>query len=302
MRISFRPGVTWSISGGDASFIGDSADLSNGQPASACRIKWRSDSAQITDTVVLTGDLDETIDAGCAALLMPAFSTESVIPAGVKVTFSGAIVNTAGSTPVALGGNSLTVRTVLHPNGATRRPCVFPAVAINQIIITIYNDKSGATWATPGQYVDLGEAWVGDSSDWGVKQDFKLQLQGGLLQRKSHQNQNWPWAVKAYQSPAFNITPMSETEALGPRSDQDDFQTVMHKIAQAQSVVLIPSYLSRNNAGDRHSPPATIDATTISEQRLCRTFMIGNIDAAIELDGDNNEFFVSPISFGESPP
>src|SRR5690349_16556915 len=119
MRISFRPGVTWSISGGDASFIGDPADLCNGQPASGCRIKWRTDSAQIADTVVLTGDLDETISAGCAALLMPRFSTESVIPAGVKVTFSGANVSSAGSTPVALGGNSLTGRTVLHPNGAT---------------------------------------------------------------------------------------------------------------------------------------------------------------------------------------
>jgi hypothetical protein len=30
--------------------------------------------------------------------------------------------------------------------------------------------------------------------------------------------------------------------------------------------------------------------------------MIGNIDGDVELDGDNNEFFVSPIAFGESPP
>jgi hypothetical protein len=302
MRISFRPGVTWSISGGNAAFVGDPADLSNGQPASACRISWRTDSAQIADTVVLTGDLDEPIDAGVAALLMPRFSTESVIPAGVKVTFSGAMVTSAGSTPVALGGNSLTGRTVLHPNGATRRPCVFPAVSINQIIITIYNDKNGATWAAPGKYVDIGEAWVGDSSDWGVKQDLKIQLQGGLLQRKSHQNQNWPWAVKAYQAPSFNITPMNEAQALGPRTDQDDFQTVMHKMAQAQSIVLIPSYLSRNNNGNHHAPPAVISASAISEQRLCRTFMIGNLDGPIELDGDNNEFFVSPFTFGESPP
>lgn len=230
--------------------------------------------------------------------MSPRFSTENLIPEGVKIDFAGKF----STAPRALGGNALNKRTVTHPNGATRRPTVFSAVNIDTLIVTIHDDLNGSPFAIGDGLYDIGEIWFGKSADYGVKQNLKISLQGGLLQRKGHQNQNSPFAIKSYQAPSFNITPMTETDAIGPRTDQDDFQKLMYAFSEDSTVALIPSYLSRNNDGKRHAPPPTIDASTISEQRLCRTFMIGNLDAAIELDGDDNEYFVSPITFGESPP
>jgi hypothetical protein len=294
MLISYgRPAeIDWAIVGG--TFVGDPDDLVNGQPASPCRIRWNGDSSGV---LVITASFDATA-LRSAGFLSPRFSTEGLIPEGVKIEFSGK--HSGGS--VALGGNALNKRTVTHPNGATRRPAVFPSATVDQLILTIYDNKNGSPWVTHDSLYDLGEFWFGKGADFGIKQDLKIALQGGLLQRKSHQNQNWPWAVKAYQAPSFNITPMTEAEAIGPRSDQDDFQTVMYALAEDSTCVLIPSYIARNDLGHRHAPPTTIDATVISEQRLCRTFMIGNLDASIELDGDGNQYFVSPIAFGESPP
>jgi len=292
----FGSDVTWTIQGGE--FIGDPDDLCNGNPASACRVKWHADSSGSPGSLVLTGSFTARA-VGAAAFLSPRFSTENVIPEGVKIDVSGKLT----SSPVALGGNALNMRTVTHPNGATRRPWVFPAHSIDQIIITIHNDKNGSPFATVDGLYDIGEIVFGKTADYGVKQNIKISLQGGLLQRKGHQNQNSPFAIKAYQAPAFNITPMTEVEAIGPRTDQADFQNLMYAFTEEDRVALIPTYLRRNNdSSTRHGPPATIDASTISEQRLCRTFMIGNLDAAIELDGDDNEYYVSPITFGESPP
>lgn len=295
--------ISWAISGGDAAFAPgfDGSKLSNGQPASATRIKWRTDAISTGSggTVTLTGTLSQAIPARCAALLEPELSTANLIPAGVKVTCSGKLSGGA----VALGGNSATgVRTVLHPNNATRRPFVFPAATIDQILIVIWNDQNGSTWATAGELVDLGDIWVGKGADFAIKEDLKNVMQGGILQRKSHENQNWPFAIKAYDQPTFNITPMSEHDALGPRTDQADFQSVMYELTKGLTSVLIPVYLNRAG-GQFHKPPAVIDSTTINDQRLCRSFLIGNLDGqGISLNGNGDQFYVSPIQFGESPP
>lgn len=292
-----RPNITAAISGTGAAFIGDPADLFNGQPASACRIQWLSVSPAITDFVTLTLTFDAPIPARCAALLMPQFTTASVVPAGVKVTFSGLL----SASPVTLGGNSLTSRTVLHPNGGVRRPVVFPSAMIDTLIMKTYNDLNGSTWAIANQLVDYGEIWVGKGADFGIKEDARSPLMGGLLQRKSHNNQNWALAIQAYKQPTFNINPMTEVDAIGPKSTQDDFETVMYALMTGDTSVLIPTYLKA--AGNQHNnPPAVIDSTTISDQRLVRSFMIGNPDQPIELDAMGDSFFVSPIVFGESPP
>lgn len=303
MRISYgRPAITWAIAGTGAAFIGDPNDLCDGQPASACRVQWLSaGSPATTDFITLTGTLATPIKAGCAAILMPQFTTESVIPAGVKVTVAGKL---SGSS-VALGGNSTSARTVMHPNGGVRRPWVFPSVMIDQIVITIFNDNnssgSSATWAVANQLFDIGEIWVGKCADFGIKEDARSPLMGGLLQRKSHSNQNWPLAVQAYKQPTYNINPMSEVDAIGPKSTQDDFETVMYALMTGSTSVLIPVYL--NAAGNQHNdPPATITTANINDQRLCRSFMIGNPDSPIEIDAMGDAFYVSPIVFGESPP
>lgn len=294
--------VSWAISGGDAAFVtpADANDLSNGQPASPVRIKWRSDQINTTSsgTVVLTGTFSQPISARLAALLEPEYSTAALIPAGVKIVASGKL----SGTPVSLGGDSATVRTVLHPNNAVRRPWVFPAVTIDAIVVTIWNDKNGSTWATANELIDIGTVWVGEGADYALKEDFKGGVSGGTLQRKSHEDQNWPWAAKAGKSPDLNITPMSETEAIGPRTDQMDFDSLTYRMAKGNTIAIVMSYLSRpGNQG--HKPPAVIDPTTISEQRLVRTFMIGGLGPqGISLNGNGDQFYVAPFSFSESPP
>src|SRR6185369_4682367 len=124
----FGSDVTWTIQGGE--FIGDPDDLCNGNPASACRVKWHADSSGSPGSLVLIGSFTARA-VGAAAFLSPRFSTENVIPEGVKIDVSGKLTGS----PVALGGNALNMRTVTHPNGATRRPWVFPAHSIDQIII-----------------------------------------------------------------------------------------------------------------------------------------------------------------------
>lgn len=69
----------------------------------------------------------------------------SALPAGVKVTIAGKL--SGGN--VVLGGNALTLRTYTLPNGANAAHWVFPAATIDTLILTIYNDKNGVTWATP---------------------------------------------------------------------------------------------------------------------------------------------------------
>lgn len=300
MRVSYnRPtGITWAIAGTGASFITDATALTNGRPADATRIQWLSTgSPSITDTVTLTATLNTTIKAGCAALLLPNIAT--AIPTGVKITFSGKLSGGA----VVLGGDAITNRTVTLPNGATAIFAVFPAVNIDKLIITIYNDQNGSTWATASEYVDLGEVWVGSVADFDVANDLEIQYQGGLLQRQSHNNQQWPLMVQPYRSVPVNVVPMEESVAIGPNSYQDDFETVAYALStQATSVIILGYMLPGYDATANGRPPASITSSTINEQRLARTFVLGCPDQAIKMTRNGDRFFVSPITFGESPP
>lgn len=298
MRISYgRPaGITWAIAGTGASFITDSAALTNGRPADTTRIQWLSVSPATSDTVTLTATLGTTIKAGLAGFLLPNLAT--AIPAGVKVTVAGKL---AGS-GVALNGNSTTIRTAALPNGATACWWVFPAVDIDTLIITIYNDKSGSIWATASQYVDLGEVWIGKSADFRVVGDVQVELDGGLLQRQSPNNQAWPLAVKPYRKLTANIVPMDETTAIGPNSAQDDYETVVNAITTAAACVLVPTYLHRQDGSPNGSPPPIIDSSTISQQRLTRTACLGVVAAPITTQGNGDKYFTSPIQFAETPP
>ncbi len=298
-----RPtGITWAISGTGAAFLTDSAALCNGMPADVTRLRWLSaGSPATTDNVVLTGTLGTTIKARSAALLMPNLAT--AIPAGVKVTCAGKLSGGA----VALGGDALTQRTVRLPNGASARPWVFPAVSIDTIVITIYNDNnssgSSVTWAIANQIIDLGEVWVGEGADYRAKQDPHRKMQGGILQRRSHNNQSQAFLPQnAYRSITVNIVPMSEDIVIGPNSAQDDFETVVNALNTQKTTVLIPLYLHRGDGPENGVPPSVINSSTIHEQRLCRSFILGCPDAEIDIDGNDDKYFTSPITFGESPP
>ena len=215
------------------------------------------------------------------------------------MTFSGELSGGA----VALGGDAITNRTVALPNGATAIFAVFPAVSIDTLIITIYNDKSGATWATASEYVDLGEVWIGEGADFQIANDVQIQYEGGLLQRQSHNNQQWPLMVQPYRSMPVNVSPMPESVAIGPNSAQDDFQTVAYALSTQPTTVLIPAYMiAGNGPAANGQPPSTITTATIDEQRLARTFILGSPDQPIKMTRNGDQFFVSPITFGESPP
>jgi hypothetical protein len=314
MLISYgRPDMSFVMSGGDAAFItpADGSALVNGRPADVQRIQWRSSPINTGSggAVTITAELGdsssgETIKARCCALLMPNLST--AIPAGVKVTFAG----TLSGSPVVLGGNAITTRTQLLPNGATAIWCVFPAATIDTLVVTIYNDKNGATWATASEIVDLGELWCGLGADFNVANDVRIEWHGGILQRRSHNNQAWPLLTQAFRQLNVQLVPMTEDIAIGPNSNQDDYETVASAISTQACCVLIPSYFTRGpvngNAAPNGEPPPVIGTGTISVQRLHRTAVLGVLGGesgqpiSTQVNGD--VYYVSPIVFGESPP
>lgn len=295
-------GVTIASSDSTAAFVTSPSALYDGQPGTSTRFSWvTAGSPAITDWVSFTVSLSAPIPARCLALLEARFSTANLIPAGVKVTAAGKL----SASPVTLGGNTQTgVRTFLHPNGAVRRPFVFLKQTIDQAVFTVWNDKNGSPWATAGELVDLGELWVGKGSDYAIANDYAFTIEGGTLQRKSHENLNWAWAIRAYEENPFNVVAMTQQQAIGPRTDEDPFQVLAYELAQNTASVLIPAYLAGGtNQYPIHAPPRVIDTTTIDEQRLCCTFAIGNLgDQGISMKGNNDLYQVAPFSFGSSAP
>ncbi len=304
MRVSYnRPtGISWAITGGSgAAFVSAQSQLTNGRPADACRMQWFSGATSTGQSMVLTGTLGKTIKAGCAALLLPASSTAAVaIPAGVAITISGKLSGGA----VALGGNALTASTVKLPNGAVAIIWVFPATNIDTGIVTIPNNVTGSTWATSSQCTfDLGEFWIGEVADYDISNDVEIQILGGLTQRQSHNNQQWPLITQPYRSVPLNVTPMEESVAIGPNSAQDDFETSAYAMSTQATTVVILGYMKQGfDAASNGVPPASITSATINSQRLNRTFVLGCVDQPIKMTRNGDRFFVSPITFGESPP
>ena len=293
--------IASSGSGADAAFVTSPSALYDGQPGTSTRISWMTGgSPVIGDYVEFTISLSAEIPARCAAFFSARFSTANLVPAGVKMTCSGKL----SSSPVVLGGNAATgVRTFLHPNGATRRPFVFPSASIDQLLLRIYNDKNGSTWATGGELVDLGELWVGKGTDWAVALDFGVAGQGGTLQRKSHENLNWAWAIRAFEQNPIKIVPMTRLQAFGgPGAVQDSFYTTMYELMYGTASLTIPVYLN-TGAAKIHAPPPVINTSTIDEQMLCCLTQIGNLgDQGINMTGNGDQYFVSPFSFGTSAP
>jgi len=193
---------------------------------------------------------------------------------------------------------------VTLPNGATAIFAVFPKAHIDQLIITIYNDKNGSTWATSASTPDLGEVWVGEGADFDIADTPEIGVMGGLLQRQSHNNQAWPLMVQPWRSVPINVVPMTEAVAIGPNPAQDDFQTVAYNLSTQTTTVIILGYMIKGyDATANGQPPASITSATINEQRLARTFVLGSPDQPIKMTGvSGGAYFVSPITFGESPP
>lgn len=300
MRISYgRPAITFTISGTGTAFITPASALTNGRPADATRLQMTSTvTPVITDTVTITGVLASPINCGCCALLMPNIAT--AIPSGVKIQFAGKL----SGTNVVLGGNAITARTVTLANGSTAIMCVFPAVSIDTIVMTIFNDRNGGTFWTASALYDIGEVWAGKVADFYLANDFETEFDGGNLQRQSHNNQAWPLTQQPYRSVTLNLQPMPEFAAIGPNSAQDDFETIMNAISVQPTVVVIEAYQNPGSGPTQNGiPPAAITTSTISAQRLARTFVLGVADQTgkMKRQADGN-YWTSTIVIGETPP
>ena len=143
---------------------------------------------------------------------------------------------------------------------------VFPAVNIDTLIVKIYNDQNGSTWATASQYVDLGELWVGKVADFNVANDIKTVWKDATLQRRSHNNQAWALQTQPFREVTAHVVPMTEAVAIGPNSAQDDYETVAYALSTSTCCVLIESYLIRGplngNSPTNGSPPSIFPSPT----------------------------------------
>jgi hypothetical protein len=298
-----RPtGITWTLTGTGAAFVGAQSLLTNGRPGDPCRMQWLSGAPGTGQSLVLTSSVfAPSIVARCAALLLPATSTANVsIPANVAVTAAGKLAGGA----VALGGNALTATTVVLPNGAVAVWWVFPPAPIDQLVVTIPNTNGAAVWATSSQCTfDLGEIWVGKGADYAIKQDMEEQLMGGLLQRQSHNNQAWPLQVQPGKGYTVNLVPMSETIAIGPNPAQDDWESVAYAISTQPAVVMIPRYMKRGSGPVANGqPPSTITGATIDAQRLIRSAKLGVMDGNLKTTQAGDIYLTASAQFGETPP
>lgn len=298
MRVCYgQPATTFAIAGTGAAFITDSSALSNGRPAHATRVRWISGAQTTASVVVITATLAASVVAGAACLLMPNIST--ALPAGVKVTVAGKALGV----DVVLGGNALTARVVILANGATAIHWVFPAVTIDQLVITIYNDRAGMTWATASQLFDLGEVGCFNTADFDVALDASIELDGGVLQRQSHNNQAWPFLVQPFRVATLKVVPMSAAVAIGPAGLQSDFETVINCISTSPRCAIILRYmLPGYDPVSNGLPPATITSSQIDAQQLARTFIFGVVDAPPQMTYNGDKYIVAPMKFAESPP
>jgi hypothetical protein len=308
MLISYgRPAYvagSWGLTGTGAAFVSSAAKLTTLRPAEACRMQWLSGSPTLAQTMVLTGTNPGSspanrITARVAGILFPQNSTVAKLPAGVNIQFAGKL--SAGA--VALGGNALTSTTQVLPGGAVAAWCVFPPAIIDQIVVTIPNNASGSTWATAQMQFDIGEIWIGKGADFAARNDLEEDLQGGLTQRKSHNNQAWPLMIVPFKVYTVNLVPMSEQVAIGPNPYQDDLETVGYQLATSPGAVVIPKYMQRG-FGPLYNgqPPAVITPATIDAQRLIRSAKLGVLDSDFKMTGNGDINIVSQIVFGETPP
>lgn len=307
MLISYtRPAIVWSIVNNNPTHAivtapNGLAALSNGRPADPTLLLWTQTGASaIGDSFSLVATLSTPITPRCAAMLMS--NIASAIPPGVKIVTTA----TLAAANVPLGGNSAIQRAQLLANGSAASWFAFPPGVgnVDTFVYTIFNDRNGATWlpSSAATLFTVGEGWVGKGSDFAIDLSADDELDGGLLQRASHNNQAWPLQVQPFRVLTVRLVPMQESAVIGPAAaNQDDFQTVRNAIATSPCCVLIPAYLKPGNLNALTGVP-NVTSGTISVPRLHRSAQLGVIDAAIKISGNGETFFVAPITHGETPP
>lgn len=155
------PPATAAITGGTWLTADGGAACCDGKPGRRARLQWGA------------GNTTANFVAITLALAVPAFARVfgllgSTLPSGVRVEFVGPAGGSLGA--------GTDVRTAAMPDGTTAAWGIGDgAAAVSTVIVRIYNDRDGATWANSGTIIDLGElvampaVTLGIGDGWGVE-------------------------------------------------------------------------------------------------------------------------------------
>ena len=169
-------GGTWLTADGGAACY-------DGKPARRARLQW-SAGATLGSYVQITLTFSSTSPLRVLAAL------GLTVPAGVRIDF----LSGSGG---ALGGTTSGARTVTMPDGTAGVFAVADAggAATGGCIVRIYNDCSGATWASDGMAVDVGELVAMPGVATGIRDGWGMQTidpgefsrtRGGQLSASRH--------------------------------------------------------------------------------------------------------------------
>jgi hypothetical protein len=161
VALSGGAGAAWLTSDGHAA-------LFDGKPARKARLQWRNDATPVTTHSV-------TLAVTFAAAIVPRVVCLLGLSCG-----AGVKVEVRGAGAVALGGNAVTQRTVLLPDGTVGLWIVTDgAASVDGLEVAIFNDQNGATWATSSTALDIGELGAFKAADLPAQLDLQDALEDG---------------------------------------------------------------------------------------------------------------------------
>jgi len=221
----------------DAAFITSAAYLTDGKVSIPGRFTWDTGTQSNTDGVGFEATFASfTIPKDAylvAALLMP--KTAYAVPVGANIDFSfGVSLGIVGGTEVVQTDTGANVAIVVIQNTTGS------AQTITSIKCDILNVvPGGATWATPGQTVDIGEIWFGTLQEFKNTTEPKRALIDGITNRRSHNNTNQPlFGQKPYHQWTYGFTPMPNATAYSS-SAVPTYSQVEYSLSQSKSALIL---------------------------------------------------------------
>ena len=238
-----RPTIPWNIAAStpnnDAAAVTSISYLSDGKVSVPFRFTWDTGSQTTSDFVHLGGSITgfslSADQLTVLAVLMP--KTPYAIPAGVLITAS--FTGFVWMTPYSVSFSSRTVElddgSVAFIALASSPNDFSPGVAA----VHVFNDQNSATWATPGQSVDIGEIWFGTLQEFKNTTDPQRTLVDNVTNRRSHNNTNQPlYGPKPYYSWKYNFAPMPNASAYSSATIPT-YSQVEYQMSQSRSMLIL---------------------------------------------------------------
>jgi len=238
-----RPTIAWNIASStpndDATAVTSVNYLSDGKIAVPFRFTGDTGTQTTSDFVHLFGGITgynlRTGQLTVLAIMMP--KTPYGTPAGVLITAS--FTGFVGMIPYSVSFSGRTVQLDDGSNifiGIAASPQDFsPGVAA----VHIFNDQNGATWAAPGQSIDIGEIWFGTLQEFKNTTEPKRTLVDNVTNRRSHNNTNQPlFGPKPYYQWNYGFTPMPNATAYSGAS-VPTYSQVEYALSQSRSALII---------------------------------------------------------------